>query len=572
MPENIPLKIMIVDDDPTSRIILRSMLQRENIEVCLAFDGNMAITVFNEERPDIILMDVLMPQMNGYEATRIIKESAGETLIPVIFLTALTDNVSLAKCVEAGGDDFMTKPYNPIILKSKINAMERIRRLYATQKKQTDELRYHHQRMQREHAIAEKVYSGILYSGFLKVNNIKHMLSPMAIFNGDLLLNVFKPYDKQIVMLGDFTGHGLSAAIGALPVSDIFNSMAAKGFSINEIAAEINAKLKTILPTGMYLAACLVELDLQQERILYWNGGIPEGLLVGKNGKIKATLNSNNLPFGIVENSKMDFNPDILKIEEDDRIYIYSDGIIEAANHEGKMFGQQRLFEYFQEGTDLNNLFEDIIKGVNEFRGSIGQSDDITMVEFTCSKGTVSKAKEDEEPYNKIIMPENATMNWKMTMDLNPDMIRTINLPTFLTGLLWATEVQGLKQHKTNIFMVLSELYTNALEHGVLKLESKMKKSPEGFMQYISERKKALLSLNEGYIKVNIELIQAGTGGKLAIYIEDSGGGFDFKKQAQLSVNDSAMFGRGILLLRSFCSELVFYGKGNIAEAVYVWQ
>ncbi|MBF0473591.1 MAG: SpoIIE family protein phosphatase, partial [Nitrospirae bacterium] len=542
----------------------------EKIDVCLAFDGKMAIKVFNEEHPDIILMDVLMPLMNGYDATRIIKESAGDNLIPVIFLTALTDDDSLAKCVQAGGDDFMTKPYNPIILKSKIDAMERIRRLYATQKKQTDELRYYHQRMQREHAIAEKVYSGILYSGFLKVDNIKYILSPMAIFNGDLLLNVFKPYGKQIIMLGDFTGHGLSAAIGALPVSDIFNTMALKGFAINEIAAEINTKLKAILPTGMYLAACIVELDLQQERILYWNGGIPEALLVGKNGRIKTTLNSNHLPLGIVENDKIDFSPDILKIEENDRIYIYSDGIIEAANHEGKLFGTERLFDYFKEGADIENLFEDILKGVNQFRFGIGQSDDITMVEFTCSHGAASPDSEHHK--NKVIMPENATLNWKITMELNPDMLRTMNLPTFLTGLLWATEVQGLQQHKTNIFIVLSELYTNALEHGILKLSSTLKKSPEGFLNYTLERKKALTTLNQGYIKANMELTQTKTGGKLTIYIEDSGDGFDFKKQAQLTVNENAMFGRGILILRSLCSELVFYGTGNKVEAVYVWQ
>jgi serine phosphatase RsbU (regulator of sigma subunit) len=464
----------------------------------------------------------------------------------------------------------MTKPYNPIILKSKIDAMERIRRLYATQKKQTDELRYHHQRMQREHAIAEKVYSGILYSGFLKVDNVKYILSPMAIFNGDLLLNVLKPYGKQLVMIGDFTGHGLSAAIGALPVSDIFNSMATKGFSINEIAGEINTKLKTILPTGMYLAACLVELDLQQERILYWNGGIPEALLVGKDGSIKGKLASNNLPLGIVDSDRIDFNPDILKIEENDRIYIYSDGIIEATNHEGMMFGQERLFEYFKKGVDLTTMFENIIDGVHQFRGGSGQSDDVTMVEFICNSGTASQGKDLIK--TKVVMPENATMNWKMTMDLNPDMLRTIDLPTFLTGLLWATEVQGLKQHKTNIFMVLSELYTNALEHGVLKLDSKLKKSPEGFMNYTIERKKALISLNDGSVKVNMELTQAGTGGKLAIYVEDTGDGFDYKKHSHLSVNDNAMFGRGILLLRSLCSELVFYGRGNMVEAVYVWQ
>jgi hypothetical protein len=91
----------------------------------------------------------------------------------------------------------------------------------------------------------------------LQAPHIQYLLSLMALFSGDVLLAAPTLSGGLQVMLGDFTGHGLPAAIGAIPVSDIFYAMTAKGFSIGDIVAELNQKLRTILPTGLFCAACL---------------------------------------------------------------------------------------------------------------------------------------------------------------------------------------------------------------------------------------------------------------------------------------------------------------------------
>jgi len=114
------MKILIVDDDATNRMVLGAYLKNDGFQIVSANDGKTAVDLFQSESPDLILMDIMMPVMDGYESTIQIKSLSGDRFIPIIFLTAMTDEKALTRCVEVGGDDFLTKPYNRTILKSKI--------------------------------------------------------------------------------------------------------------------------------------------------------------------------------------------------------------------------------------------------------------------------------------------------------------------------------------------------------------------------------------------------------------------------------------------------------------------
>src|SRR5690606_5804668 len=110
------LKILVADDTDTDRLILESIVRKEGHNVVSARNGIEAVTVFSAENPDIVLLDALMPELDGFGAARRIKELAGDVLVPIIFLTSLSDTESLVKCLDAGGDDFLSKPYNRVIL------------------------------------------------------------------------------------------------------------------------------------------------------------------------------------------------------------------------------------------------------------------------------------------------------------------------------------------------------------------------------------------------------------------------------------------------------------------------
>jgi len=117
--------ILIVDDEPTNCLLLETILLEEGHSVSCAENGREAVKLFEQQRPDLILMDIMMPEMDGYEATRLIKALAGEQFVPVIFLTGITDEYQLARCVECGGDDFLTKPYSKVTLNAKIESLSR---------------------------------------------------------------------------------------------------------------------------------------------------------------------------------------------------------------------------------------------------------------------------------------------------------------------------------------------------------------------------------------------------------------------------------------------------------------
>jgi CheY-like chemotaxis protein len=222
--------VLVVDDDPTNRKVLRVFLRKYGYDIIEAENGLQAVKLFATEKPGIVFMDVMMPVMNGYESTRLIKAFAGDTFVPVIFLTALQDDESLAKCIEAGGDDFLTKPYNPTTLKSKIDAMQRIAGLSRRIQLQNAELRLLHDERGRADEIAQALFNRALAANSLVVDKIHSLLRPATTFNGDFLLAAYRPGGGLNILLGDFTGHGLAAAIGAMPVSDVFHAMTAKGF------------------------------------------------------------------------------------------------------------------------------------------------------------------------------------------------------------------------------------------------------------------------------------------------------------------------------------------------------
>lgn len=560
-----PSKILVVDDDLSNRLILKSLLTSVGYQVIVAENGEQAVAIFERESPDVVLMDIMMPLMDGYEATKRIKELATGRVVPVIFLTAVDDENGLSRCLECGGDDFLKKPYSAIIIKTKVDAMVRLSQLHATVITQREELSAHQERLLKDQDVAKTVFQNIAHAGCLNSPNIKYMLSPMSIFNGDLLLAARKPSSGMNVMLCDFTGHGLSAAIGALPVADIFYRMTAKGFGVEEIIYEINNKLKRVLPTGMFCAACIIEINPAEHKLIVWNAGLPDILVCGSRNGIRHRFPSMHLPFGVVGNERLDTSMCSVEIDEGDGVYMYTDGVIEAWNINGEMFGQKRLEEYLSAGQGGAGRFSVICDSLGKFIGDRAHSDDITFIEIICNEDFVSDVSIPQAINGQFTPP----MTWRMTFDLEADVLRNVDPLPLLTHLL--VEIQGLRKSRDRLYTIMAELFFNALDHGLLKLDSAMKSTPHGFMEYYDKRNKSLAELQEGKIKIILDHTSVDDGGVLVVRFEDSGSGFDYHKQLPALSENVAASGRGIPLVRSLCQDLSYSGNGNIVEAVYRW-
>ncbi|MBF0425150.1 MAG: response regulator [Magnetococcales bacterium] len=119
------MKVLVIDDDRLVNILLAEILHEDGYEILQAFDGPSGIERFQADRPDLVILDVCMPNMDGCQVAREIKRLCMGRFVPILFLTGMTDAYDLAQCLDSGGDDLITKPFNQNLLEAKLRAWER---------------------------------------------------------------------------------------------------------------------------------------------------------------------------------------------------------------------------------------------------------------------------------------------------------------------------------------------------------------------------------------------------------------------------------------------------------------
>ncbi|PZW71065.1 histidine kinase-like protein [Pseudomonas sp. URMO17WK12:I1] len=556
-----PLTILIAEDSATDRMLLSTIVGRQGHRVLAAANGLEAVALFESQRPQLVLMDALMPVMDGFEAARRIKAMAGETMVPIIFLTSLSEDEALVSCLEAGGDDFLAKPYSRVILEAKINAMDRLRRLHQEVLRQRDQIARHNEHLQNEQLVAKAVFDKVAHSGCLGSGNVRYLQSPYALFNGDLLLAAFHPSGDMHVLLGDFTGHGLPAAIGAMPLAEVFYRMTGKGHSLVEILHEGNAKLRRILPRGVFCCATLLNISFRRRMVDFWGGGLPAGYVLRQGGE-RVPLVSRHLPLGVLDPDSFRDDYESYSLELGDRVFLLSDGVLEAQNERDELFGEQRLLDVLDASREPSRLFADIQQALQAFHGEA--RDDVSLVEVTMvEEGAVSR------PPLPASESQTGPESWSARYDFRGPSLRDYYpLPHLLQLLL---EVPGLRGNGGNLYSVLCELYTNALEHGVLGLDSSLKRDAAGFAEYYRLRAERLDSLQDGCVSVAFDVRQQPGGGRLTVTVEDSGMGFDPVAVLARERTAGGFSGRGMALIRQVSERCEWSPDGRRVSVEFSW-
>ncbi|CRM37607.1 fused response regulator/phosphatase [Pseudomonas asgharzadehiana] len=564
-PVSEPLSILIAEDSAADLLLLSTIVRRQGHHVLTATNGEEAVEVFARARPHLVLMDAMMPVMDGFIAARWIKQLAGEALVPIIFLTSLSESADLAECLDAGGDDFLPKPYNALILAAKINAMDRLRRLQATVLEQRDLIAKHNDYLLHEQRVAKAVFDKVAHSGCINAApNIRYLQSPYALFNGDLLLAAYTPSGDMHVLLGDFTGHGLPAAVGAMPLAEVFYGMTAKGYGLAQTLREMNAKLKRILPVDMFCCATLLCLSTQRRVVEVWNGGMPDGYVHEVASGKRTPLQSRHLPLGVLSPQAFDDRTEVWPMALGDRVFLLSDGVLETADANEQLFGTQRLHQVFAANREPDRLFEDIEQALAAFRGEA--RDDVSLLEITLEPG----------PAVRVTGPlyadsgQSCPLDWSVDFEFRADTLKRYNPLPYLLQLL--LEIHGLREQSGALYSVMAELYSNALEHGVLGLDSRLKRDAEGFAEYYRQRNDRLAQLSDGYVRVRIHVVPTATGGKMTLCLEDSGAGFDVEQVLARPLDTDRLSGRGLSLVRQLSSDVGWSDGGRSVCVEFCWE
>jgi len=580
--------VLVVDYHEEDRRTLVTLLIQLGYEVVEASTGTGALESFQQHRPWLVITEVFLPELDGFEAVRQIKQAADGVFVPVLFVTRSRDEAMYERCVDAGGDDFLQGPLTSLaVLRAKLSAMKRIVRLY-------HEVHGLHQVLQREEEVAEALLSGAIEGGNKALDQVRIYKRPASTFCGDVHLTAFRPDGDLNVLLGDFTGHGLTSVIGALPLSETFRAMTRKGYSGQELLQQINQKLKSLLPAGMFLACSLVRISTAEGRAYIWNCGMPSVLVMSsETSALKCEVTSADPPLGIMADMK--FSPaQVISLNPDDRILLISDGLPEARSPDGEMFGEERLLSAACDGMAVRNLADRVMFAVNCFMNGRLQDDDVSLIEIPAnvrppaSASASATAPAVAEPAELAVPGAEAKSErqplrgsgWRWNIMLRGVELRHTNpVPMLLSQM---QEMEGQGEHWQTVFTVLTELYINALDHGVLQIDSDLKSSPEGFAQYYAIREQRLNELTEGSVEILLEYkpnIVDGvrTGGCLDICVQDSGNGFEVSDWLCESRNDvdaddtPQLCGRGIRLAQQLTETLCYSDGGRRVDAHFCW-
>ena len=219
------------------------------------------------------------------------------------------------------------------------------------------------------------------------------------------------------------------------------------------------------------------------------------------------------------------------------------------------MFGGNRLKDILISQGD--NRFEQVLNELKTFTGMSDQNDDITLVEVTCHK--VPSVVNDEEQKDS----ENFALPWEMSISLSVKEMRDDNPVERISNILDA--IPSLARHKGVLHVLLSEMYSNALDHSILELSSLKKVDEEHFEEYYREREKRLHTLEDAFIVFDVAFFADRQ--CLQLRIKDSGLGY---KGHVSNDSDEMLHGRGLEIISGFCEEVSFSEDGRVLEVIYM--
>lgn len=554
------MNVMIVEDQRMNQVLLQGMLKSHTERLIVCDDGQQAVDYFHDSSvlPDIVIMDVIMPIKNGFEAAKEIKAEFTSQHIPIIFLTALSDKESFGKCL-LYGDDFILKPVDRTTLIAKVQAHYRTAKIYKEVAHQRDELTRYREHVDYEHSVAEGIFGNFMEKCYKDARGVDFLSSSCTVFNGDLVLVFPRPQGGIYAILADATGHGLPAAISTIPVARGFYSMAAKGMSLGTIVSEINGALLRFLPSSMMVAASVVEISANGLEMNWWGGGLPDAYVIDRDGSIIETLVSKHMPFGVLNDDE--FEADIVKIrfEPGQKVLFYSDGLTEAPNVSREQFGEHRAETVIKSAP--TDLIAGLMDAVVEFTGEEEAKDDLSLLTLTfpVSADNIDENLQSELHYRTSKLPVSLSVHFDHEAIKSVSIMAEVRL--LLTGIISGGEDLDL------LCSVLSELVANTVEHGLLELDSKLKQGENGFLVYYQLREERLEQLAVS-AEIQFGLQFDPKTAKITILLQHNGSSFDSSMVQQAGSDKS--YGRGMMLIHQLCDSVTYSGDGRCVTIDYV--
>lgn len=562
------LRILIVDDTAEHGGTLREAVLGLGHEAILAGNGAEAIAAYESTQPDLVFLDITRPLVDGFATLRRIRDLAADKWTPILLSSPpeRMDDVMLG--LEAGGDDFITRPVSRQVLSARINSHARMLSLRQEARANAEELRNWRLEAEEQSRLGAHVMDRLTDTASLRDPMVRHFNLPADTFSGDLICAARAPGEVLNVLLADAAGHGLAAALSAMPLTQVFYSMTEKGFPLPSIAEELNRKLKAILPSDRFVAATLASVDVRNQTVEVWNGGNPDALYINAHGDIAMQWNSVHPPLGILPEPLFSGLTETVVFREPGDLVLCSDGLTEAEDGGGGWFGIQGVHSHLAGARSSAQRFNCLRDGIRAHLAGRPARDDISALLVSVPIDRRRQIRFDTPPQAH----RGHLSEWRLDLSFGAEELRYVDVVPAVLG--FATQLQALKPHQGALFLIFSELFNNALDHGLLGLDSATKSWIGGFELYMRQRGERLARLRHGRIDLSLLLHQEDSRAVLDISLTDTGPGFDFEswlaRASSPEPSTDQTHGRGIALVRNLCEQMVYSGHGNKVWARYL--
>ena len=375
--------ILVVDDNELNRDLLSRRLRRDGHIVVVAEHGRAALDRLAQQPFDLVLLDIMMPELTGYEVLEIMKGDVKLSHIPVVMITAATEEESIVRCLLLGADDHLPKPFNPTILRARVGSSLAKKRLHDAEQR-------HARSLERELEIGREIQLGFLPDEIPAPSGweLRAHFRPARQVAGDFYDAFALPGGRVAIVLADVCGKGVGAALFMALFRSLFRALAEPQFAA---ASDVSEGLRaTVQGTNDYIARThgranmfatvfFGVLDPASGTLEYVNAGHELPVVLAADGGVRTRLSPTGPAVGLMPD--LTFGVGRECIGRGETLLAYTDGVVDARNSAEESYGEERLMALLTENAaTAQALLERVDAALGAHIAEAAQFDDVAML------------------------------------------------------------------------------------------------------------------------------------------------------------------------------------------------
>ena len=386
------MQIVIVDDDASQRHYLAALLRRMDHEVMAAPDGETALELLRSSDAAMLVCDVDMPEMDGLTLSRTVRGLDLGRYIYVLMVTGHDRRENHVAGLEAGADDFMSKPVDASILALRVRAAERLVNYEAELQASRRWLERAYETIRQDLDAAAKAQQHLLPPLKAQISSCRFssQFIPSSAVSGDVFGYFPVPENKVAFYAADVSGHGVRAALSAVALAHLVTPeffwtavsngrLDGGGFCAAGLARALDKRFTGADDDDNYVTMFGATLNEASDELSFCQAGYPSPLMIRASGEIE-WIGAGGMPVGMLPFAE--FESDTVAFRRADRLLVCSDGVVEAENADGEAFGEERLADFVcrHPAARSPELVEDIAAHLRQWTGAHAFADDVSII------------------------------------------------------------------------------------------------------------------------------------------------------------------------------------------------